>query len=105
LSPDVVIAPGGLLPLAEFDGVSLKQLIFVVEQASQHLDFSAPNTKTLMYREIVQVEGIEPTDVEVDVKAPSVVICGPKGLHGNIDIVEFSHRVREANACVEENYS
>lgn len=39
---DVLIAPAGQLPLKDVEGVKLKQLIYVVERGSQHLDFNSP---------------------------------------------------------------
>lgn len=91
-NPDVLIAPGGLLPLDELKGVTLKELIYVVEAASSHLDFSSPDTNSKTYADIVSREGIEPVnDLEVDLSAPSVIICGPSTRAG-IETVSFNHR-------------
>lgn len=93
--PDVVIAQGGHFPLTELEGVDLKEIILVVEGASQHLDWSEPsesNLKSVQYDEIVKI-AVEPVqDLDLDLNAPAVVVFGPE-INGKIDVVEFSHKV------------
>ncbi|KAF8540352.1 hypothetical protein BDD12DRAFT_734836 [Trichophaea hybrida] len=92
-SPDVLVTQGGQLPLEEFKGANLKEIVLVVEEASQHLDWSEPigSTKCIQYAEIVEKEAAPIPDIDLDLDAPAVVIFGPK-IGENIDIVEFSHR-------------
>jgi len=93
-SPDVLVTQGGQLPLKEFQEANLKEIVLVVEEASQHLDWSEPlgSTKCVQYAEIVKKETEPIRDIDLDLDAPAVVIFGPK-IDGKIDMVEFSHRV------------
>lgn len=93
-SPDVLIAQGGQLPLEEFKGTGLKQVILVVEKASQHLGWGGPmgEIKCVQYDEVVAKAAVPIDDLKLDLDAPAVIIFGPK-IAGKIDMVEFSHRV------------
>jgi hypothetical protein len=94
-SPDVVIGQGGQLPVQELEGVTLKEIIFVVEAASQHLDWSAPpgsGVKSTQYDEIVKNTVEDSPEVSIDLNAPAVIIFGPR-VSGESELVEFSHRV------------
>lgn len=76
--------------------MDLKQLIYVVESGSQHLDFNSPpgsKVKTAMYHEITKVSGVAYSG-EIDLKAPSVVIFGTTYVKDErrVEIVEFSHK-------------
>jgi acyl-coenzyme A synthetase/AMP-(fatty) acid ligase len=93
-SPDVLIMQGGQLPLDQFKDVGLKEIILVVEQASQHLDWKQPvgPTKCARYDEVVSQAAEPIADLDLDLNAPAVIIFGPK-IAGKVDMVEFSHRV------------
>lgn len=95
-APDILIAPAGQLPLKDVEGVDLKQLIYVVESGSQHLDFNSPpgsKIKTAIYHEIIKVPGVAYSG-EIDLKASSVVAFGTTYVKDErkIEIVEFSHK-------------
>lgn len=93
-SADVLVTQGGQLSLDEFLGAGLKEIVLVIEKASQHLGWGETSgvTKRVQYDEIVK-ETVEPiADLDIDLDAPAVVIFGPKVLD-EIDMVEFSHRV------------
>jgi len=93
-SPDVLIAQAGQLPLDEFKGAGLKQIILVVEKAAQHLGWSGPMGKTrcVQYDEVVAKAAVPIDDLTLDLDAPAVIIFGPK-IAGIVEMVEFSHRV------------
>ncbi|KAH0606332.1 uncharacterized protein H6S33_003993 [Morchella sextelata] len=94
---DVLIAPAGQLPLKDVEGVNLKQLIYVVERGSQHLDFNSPPgsaIKTAIYHEIIKTPGSPPPSGPIDLKAPSVITFATNfiGNDKKIEITPFNHR-------------
>ncbi|CCX10488.1 Similar to Long-chain-fatty-acid--CoA ligase 3; acc. no. O95573 [Pyronema omphalodes CBS 100304] len=92
-SADILITQGGQLPLEEFKGSGLKEIVLVVEEASQHLGWSGPigEAKCGQFVDITKNE-VEPiADIDIDLDAPAVVIFSPE-VNGKIETVEFSHR-------------
>ncbi|KAI5780825.1 hypothetical protein EDC01DRAFT_667362 [Geopyxis carbonaria] len=94
-APDILIAQAGQFPLAEIEEIELKEVVYVVEEASRHLDWTSSEDskqKSVEYHEIVKsdVESTDP-DVVINLDAPAVVIFGPK-ITDKIEIVEFSQR-------------
>lgn len=99
-APDVLIAQAGQLPLAEVEEIELTEVVYVVEEASRHLDWTSPEDskqKSVLYHEVIKsnVESTDP-DVVINLDAPAVVICGPE-ISNKIEIVEFSQRVNLAS--------
>lgn len=75
-------------------GTSLKEIVLVVESASQHLDWCEPvgSTECVQYADVVK-DGTEPIqDIDIDLDAPAIVAFGPE-VRGTVDMVEFSHKV------------
>ena len=92
-SPDVLIVPAGQIVPKDLEEFNFKEVIMVVDPASQHLDWETPEgTKnhSVTYHDIVKDE-VPETEVEIDVDAPAVVICGPR-TDDSFEVVEFTHR-------------
>ena len=73
---DVLITQGGQLSLEAFDGANLREIVLVIEKASQHLGWgeSSGPTKRVQYDEIVK-ETVEPVaDLDIDLDATAVIV-------------------------------
>ncbi|TGZ77156.1 hypothetical protein EX30DRAFT_323949 [Ascodesmis nigricans] len=93
--PDVIIAAAGQVPLEEITPIRPKEIIFVVEPGSQHLDWDSPegsDQKSVVYHEIIKNGAAKDPEVDIELNAPAVVIYGPKQKDGSRELIEFSHR-------------
>lgn len=93
---DVLIAPAGDLALNDVDGASsIKEIIYVVEPGSQHLDWTSPNgkVKTSVYHDVIKTPSTGAGNVDLD--GPAIIVFGSKyiGEERSIEIAEFNHKV------------
>jgi len=92
---DVLIAPAGDLALNDVDGASsIKEIIYVVEPGSQHLDWTSPNgkVKTSVYHDVIKTPSTGAGNVDLD--GPAIIVFGSKyiGEERSIEIAEFNHK-------------
>ncbi|KAL7274957.1 hypothetical protein RUND412_002111 [Rhizina undulata] len=97
ITPDILIAPAGQLPLSDLEGVKLTEVIYVVEPGSQHLDWSSPpgaSVKCSVYHDAIKTPAI-PAPADLDLTAPALVIIGGKQASAqkkDLEIIEFTHK-------------
>ncbi|KAG0133723.1 hypothetical protein HOY82DRAFT_500927 [Tuber indicum] len=91
---DVLIAPAGDLALNDLNGAkNIKEIIWVVEPGSQHLNWASPNgNKSSVYHDVIKMPSTGAGDVDLD--GPAVIVFGPKytGKERRIEMAEFNHK-------------